>query len=179
MEKEMLRAEMKAKRRMLSKEEISEKSFAITNKVMEVIGDAKNICVYKSAFREVNTDLLVELLRKVGKNIIFPVSNQETKTITLCEDTNDFVAGAYGILEPSVKKVVLPQSVDTFIVPGIAFDREKNRLGFGAGYYDRMLFGLSAQKIGICYDFQVAESIDTTPYDIKMDMVITDKRIFW
>lgn len=179
MEKEILREKMRAKRRMLSKEEILEKSLAITNKVMDVIGDAKNICVYKSAFREVNTDLLIELLKKEGKNIIFPVSNQETKTITLCENTNDFVVGAYGILEPSIKKTVLPQSVDTFIVPGIAFDREKNRLGFGAGYYDRLLFGLLAQKIGICYDFQIAERIDATPYDIKMDMVITDKRIFW
>ena len=179
MGKEKLREEMKQKRRMLLKEEILEKSLIICKIVLDVLEDAKTVCVYKSAFREVNTEFLIDNLRSQGKKIIFPVSNVETKTITLCEDTNSFKEGAYGILEPEIKKEVNPDMVDAFVVPGIAFDKDKNRLGFGAGYYDRLLKNLRVKKVGICYDFQVAESIDATPNDVKMDLVITDKRIFW
>lgn len=178
MKKEILREKMKAKRRQLSENEISEKSLMICQKAIEFLDNSENICIYKSAFKEVDTDFLIDMLRKQGKNIFFPVSNIETKTISICRDSKCFIKGEYGILEPRVKEMVSADVIDTVIVPGIAFDAKKNRLGFGEGYYDRLLSTNKLLKIGLCYDFQIADEIDAEPHDIKMDIVITDKRIF-
>jgi 5-formyltetrahydrofolate cyclo-ligase len=87
----------------------------------------------------------------------------------------------FGVWEPlgEEEKLISPEEIDLIIVPGLAFDRELNRLGFGRGFYDRYLSGCSAFKVGICYDAQIAEK-DEIPidcYDVKMDMVITEKEI--
>lgn len=176
MTKEELRYEMKVRRRALMAEEIEEKSLTICKKVCELLDNSKNICLYKSAFKEVNTEFLIDFLRKQDKNIFFPVSNKDTKTISLCRDCGEFVSGAYGISEPKIKEIMPIDIIDTVIVPGVAFDKKKNRLGFGAGYYDRLLGEKQILKIGVCYDFQIAEEIDTEAHDIKMDIVITEKR---
>ena len=71
---------------------------------------------------------------------------------------------------------VLPEEdIDLVIVPGVAFDRQHNRLGRGKGFYDRLLSTLSAPKIGICYSFQLKEHIPTEPFDKKMDLILTEK----
>ena len=63
-------------------------------------------------------------------------------------------------------------------MPGVAYDPEGNRVGRGKGYYDRLLAGARATKIGIAYDFQVVDSIEAEPHDVRVDVVITDRRIF-
>lgn len=62
-------------------------------------------------------------------------------------------------------------------MPGIAYDNRGNRVGRGKGYYDRLLSRTKATKIGIGYDFQLVDEIDSEPHDITMDIVITDSRI--
>ncbi|HQG08910.1 MAG TPA: 5-formyltetrahydrofolate cyclo-ligase, partial [Dysgonamonadaceae bacterium] len=68
-------------------------------------------------------------------------------------------------------------SIDLIIVPGVAFDRKLNRLGRGKGYYDRLLSQLKSPKIGICFDFQLLESIPVEDWDIKMDMIVAQNEI--
>ncbi|MBR2476274.1 MAG: 5-formyltetrahydrofolate cyclo-ligase, partial [Bacteroidaceae bacterium] len=67
--------------------------------------------------------------------------------------------------------------IDLIIVPGVAFDRNLNRLGRGKGYYDRLLTNSNAYFIGIGYDMQVVDSITTEPHDIKMNCIITEREI--
>ena len=75
-------------------------------------------------------------------------------------------------------KIVKPESeIDLIIVPGVAFDRQHNRLGRGKGFYDRLLSTLDVPKIGICYDFQLKDQIPAEPFDRKMDLIITEKEI--
>jgi 5-formyltetrahydrofolate cyclo-ligase len=89
----------------------------------------------------------------------------------------DMARGAYGILEPvSIKKAEV-SDIDLIIVPGIAFDINGGRCGFGKGYYDRLLCESKAKKIGLCYDFQLVREIETDEHDIPMDMIITERRI--
>ena len=179
MEKDILRKEMKERRKFLSEDkrkELSEKIFKRLSETAEY-KQAKSVCVYMDSFGEVKTDLIISDLRASGREVIFPVSNPETKTLTLCRDTNEFVRGAYGILEPKEKICVDFCVPDLVIIPGLAFDVEKNRLGFGAGYYDRFLEQSNAVKVGICYDFQLVEEINAEQHDIKMDIILTDMRI--
>ena len=86
--------------------------------------------------------------------------------------------GVFGILEPSEDCEAVPESeIDLIIVPGVAFDRQLNRMGRGKGYYDRLLSTLQAPKIGICFDFQLQDTVPTESFDKKMDMIITEKEI--
>ena len=80
--------------------------------------------------------------------------------------------GSYNIIEP-IGTPIPASEIDLIIVPGVAFDKSGNRLGRGKGFYDRLLHNLSAIKIGVGYDFQLIEKINTEPHDIAMDAIIT------
>lgn len=90
---------------------------------------------------------------------------------------DDLKKGAYGILEPSVVKTADEKDIDVILVPGLAFDRHGGRMGFGKGYYDRLLETSIAVKIGLCYDFQLFDTIPTESHDVPMDFIITEKEI--
>ena len=66
-------------------------------------------------------------------------------------------------------------NIDLIIVPGVIFDREKNRLGYGKGYYDRYLSNKDIYKIGICFSDQVIDLLPSESHDIKMNIIITEK----
>ena len=88
-------------------------------------------------------------------------------------------AGAYGILEPEGDLTVAPHTFDAVLVPGLAFDIMGNRLGFGAGYYDRFLSMVGPQtlRIGIGYDWQIVETVPVGTHDIHLTHIITDQRL--
>ena len=67
--------------------------------------------------------------------------------------------------------------IDLFLVPGVAFDKSGNRLGYGKGYYDQLLHNTTGLKIGICFDCQVVDAIPNETHDIKMDIIVTESRI--
>lgn len=85
--------------------------------------------------------------------------------------------GAFHIEEPTGDDIEDIDNIELIIVPGIAYDNRGNRVGRGKGYYDRLLSRTKATKIGIGYDFQLVDEIDSEPHDITMDIVITDSRI--
>jgi 5-formyltetrahydrofolate cyclo-ligase len=90
------------------------------------------------------------------------------------------ITGKLGIREPRKRIPVLPLDVDLFILPGLAFDTQGGRLGFGAGIYDDILSRArkSSPKIAIGYDWQVLdEPLPLEPHDIRMDWIVTDKRV--
>ena len=83
--------------------------------------------------------------------------------------------GAFHIWEPNETcPIVGLQEIELIIVPGVAFDRSRNRLGRGKGFYDRILTQLEIPKIGICFDFQLKEHIPTEAFDEKMDVILTE-----
>ena len=88
----------------------------------------------------------------------------------------DLAIGAYGIEEPTGALFTDYATIDLVIVPGVAFDRDGNRLGRGKGYYDRLLPRIpSAYKVGICFPFQIVEEVPAEPFDIRMDEIITQQ----
>ena len=93
-----------------------------------------------------------------------------------------FEKSRFGVQEPfdETENIIFPEKIDLVIVPGLCFDKSKNRLGYGGGFYDRFLIKTKAVKIAICFDEQIIEngSLPVNKYDIKTDVIITDKRIF-
>jgi len=71
------------------------------------------------------------------------------------------------------------EDADIFVVPGIAFDLQGHRIGYGKGYYDKALHRLEGQGklVGLCYDFQLVDRIAGEPHDVKMDLILSEKRV--
>ena len=82
--------------------------------------------------------------------------------------------GAFRIEEPDGDDTVDVEDIDLIIVPAVAYDRSGNRVGRGKGYYDRLLGRSRATTIGVCYDFQLVDEIDTEDHDIAVDFVVAD-----
>lgn len=181
MNKAELREHMKKKRRMLTKEEMREKSAAITESLFSIgaLDKADVVMVYLSAFKEPDTSGIIKRLSEQGKKIAVPISNTDTCTITpsYIDGMNDLIKGAYGIWEPSQVREVRVEDIDIILVPGLAFDKECRRCGFGKGYYDRLLSQSRAKRIGLCYDFQVMNKIEADEYDMPMDTIVTEGRV--
>ena len=97
--------------------------------------------------------------------------------VTIDEGT-DFTETSFGVLEPNDGKVVQPDQIDLMIVPGIAFTRDGDRLGFGGGYYDRYLAKYKGDTIGLALTTQIAEPGEwkTDQYDRRIDKIITPEK---
>ena len=174
--KQKLRNILKAKRRNLSVAEITVKSAAVNSRLLELLKDKSCVMVYLSAFKEVCVDALIKALLSEGITVAAPVTNEADFSITPYElkDINAVSHGAYGIREPIADRVIEKDSIDAVIVPGIGFDKSGGRLGFGKGYYDRFLRDFKGIKIGVCYDFQIVDKIQTDENDIPIDIIVTE-----
>ena len=95
-----------------------------------------------------------------------------------CSLKDPFKINAYGIPEPIKGKIVKP---DILLIPLVAFDKKLNRLGYGAGFYDRIIKSLKKNKklitIGLAFDFQKVYFIPISKYDQKLDFIVTNKKI--
>lgn len=165
---------MKKKRREFeNKESASEKICRLVTD-MEEYKNAKCVCVYMSAFGEVDTSYIIEDCKDSGKQIVVPITDVETNTLSLAYLEGELTAGAYGIYEPETKRKAEFDEPDFIVVPGICFDTSGSRIGFGKGYYDRFLSEAEGFKAGICYSFQIIEKIPREEHDISMDAVVCE-----
>jgi 5-formyltetrahydrofolate cyclo-ligase len=146
---------------------------------------ANKIALYYSMDFEVDTINLIQYSINNGKKVYLPrVSenkNLEFYEIKNIEDAN--IKSIFGIYEPKInlKNKLNKKELELIIVPGICFDKEKNRIGFGKGYYDKFLAGLNdVYKIGICFEDQILQKdiILTDKYDIKVNSIITEENIY-
>jgi len=180
-EKNAIRRKILDIRKSLSAIEILKKSNRVIENLSSVddFSGAEVIMTYISFGTEVNTHGLIRSL--IGKKtVIVPVvTDKERGEMILSElmDWKELSSGAYGILEPREVRERDAGEVDVFIVPGIAFDKKGNRIGYGGGYYDRLLNKVKGKKVGIAYDFQILDSIPAEGHDAGVDMIVTDRNI--
>jgi len=124
----------------------------------------------------------LEILKKFEKKkvkISLPIIKKNFRmNFIQCSLKNVFVINKYGIPEPTEGKIVYP---DILLVPLVAFDRNLNRLGYGAGFYDRSINFLKKRKntitIGLAFDFQEVSLIPVSKYDQKLDYIVTNNKI--
>ncbi|MFH1995768.1 MAG: 5-formyltetrahydrofolate cyclo-ligase [Candidatus Omnitrophota bacterium] len=159
-----------------------EKSRAIKEKLFQEKAFQKATCVmfYVSMDEEVDTCGMIDDTLKMGKRVCVPVIMEHIKELKVSEVRNrleDLERGRYGIYQPkeSCERSVPLNDIDVIIVPGVAFDKKNGRIGRGQGYYDRFLRQLppDTKKIGLAFDFQVAESLPTESHDVPLDEIIT------
>jgi 5-formyltetrahydrofolate cyclo-ligase len=151
---------------------------AISDKILEKVEtdplfvDAEVVLLYYSLKDEVQTHEFIERW-STTKTMLLPVVNGEDIVLRQYKGKENLQAGAYHIEEPVGELFTDYRSIDLVVVPGVAFDRNGNRLGRGKGYYDRLLPLINAPKIGICFPFQLVDMIPTEAHDIRMDKIIT------
>ncbi len=211
-DKAALRREYIEKRGRLGAEEVAAASRAIWDKLRALpeFAFAEKIFFFVSFDNEVNTHGMIKESLRMGKRVFVPKVLSREKGMIPVEILNferDLAPGVYGILEPrltngyekgaytrkahaengqalNTKDGIRQEEIhfDMIIVPGVIFDLKGNRIGHGAGYYDRFLSGASAAsslKIGIAHDWQLVDSLSPEAYDVPVDAVITDKREVW
>lgn len=146
---------------------------------LPVFQNARTILFYASVQGEVDTFEAMDRAWKLKKRVVLPVVQKETKHLELMSigSLDDLYRGAYNIPEPkcSSERAVALLELDLVIVPGVAFDRANNRLGRGAGYYDRFLAELpsTTATVGLAYDFQIVDDIGgLDPHDQPVSCVI-------
>ncbi len=177
MNKQALREEMKKKRREFSGKEEASKKACENILSMTEYKKARCVLVYMSCFGEVLTKSIIEDAKKEGKKVLVPITDVKTNTLRISYLEGEMKKGAYGIPEPENEKEASLSEIDFIVVPGICFDKNGNRIGFGKGYYDRLLKETKAFKAGLCYDFQIADNIDADEFDIKMDAIVTESGV--
>jgi 5-formyltetrahydrofolate cyclo-ligase len=182
MNKNGIRKVLKKKRLNLSKEEVLTKSELIKNRLFQIdeFKITKNILFYVSYNGEVFThNAIKEAL--IDKKVVVPISKKEDYSLILSklDSFEDLQEGQYSILEPKKErtKEISTDKIDLAIVPGIAFDLNGNRIGYGKGYYDRLLKNIKAPIIGLAYEFQIIKKIPIDDYDKQVDIIITEKRV--
>lgn len=150
------------------------KSMIIKNKILDldIYKNSKVVAIYYSMKSEVDTKELIEESLSLGKKVLLPriINKNKMIFITINKETN-YERNSFGVMEPIGEEY---SDIDLIICPGVAFDKDNNRLGYGRGYYDKYLAKHNIYKIGICYKEQLIDKIDTDEYDIKMDMIVTD-----
>lgn len=185
LDKKTIRKDILRKRDSIQPEIRQIKDRLIMDKVISLPDflKAKTILYFASFRSEVNTLPQIEEAFRSGKRIVLPKVDNANKRLKLYEilNTDEIKLGFWGIPEPEA----IPErerdinEVDLVIMPGVAFDMQGTRLGYGAGYYDKLLSGLKRNipLIAIAYEEQTVDSLPSEDHDIRIDMIVTDKRI--
>jgi 5-formyltetrahydrofolate cyclo-ligase len=187
-----LREKLLKKRDSIPPEQKALKEAVIEKKLMglDAFRKARNLLMYVSFRSEVDTRKYLDDIVSMGKKLILPVVDTRNNVLKLYEvkDTSELAPGYMGIPEPDIRenRRVTIKDVDLVVIPGTGFDTRGNRLGYGGGYYDRLLSYESKQlaqaehhiiTIALAFEEQIGEEIPAEPHDIKVDMIITDKRV--
>ena len=138
------------------------------------------VAFYVSLAEEVDTRSLIDRAFRLGKRIAVPKCDLKKRRLEFYEikSRKELKKGVLGIPEPTADPAwrVRPRQFDCVLVPGIAFDRRQNRLGRGAGFYDRFLKRVPKRtfKIGLGFSFQIVPRVPTEAHDVRLDAVMTD-----
>jgi 5-formyltetrahydrofolate cyclo-ligase len=172
------------------RQELSAKAATLIRS-LDVWRRAQTVLLYAPFRNELDVSSLLEELFGRGATVLLPRCRPgRNGEMDLARSTcaADLVPGAYGILEPNPETCpALPEpgrnpAVDLAVVPGVGFDRRGYRIGFGQGYYDRLL-GSEAMagclSVGVGYHFQLVDNIPCDPWDVPLRAVVTDKEVAW
>jgi 5-formyltetrahydrofolate cyclo-ligase len=130
---------------------------------------ARTVMAFKSFKGEPDTDPLFGRLAADGKRLLLP--RVEPSGIVACDGDAALVASKFGVEEPTGPGVD-PAVIDLIIVPGLAFTREGDRLGYGKGYYDMFLPKVAALSVGVCFEEQIVDEMPLAAHDVRVDRVM-------
>jgi len=187
MTKKEIRQNMILQRSQLSRETVQKNSNSIMEKLHSYIQKAENIMIFMNMRNEVEVSNLITLYS--DKKFYIPKTFPERNMKINLYNKNELVLHKFGYYESASDIFYDEKILDLIIVPAVAFDYSKNRIGFGGGYYDTFLSRILLNDqnngknrnrpliIGVCYDFQLIDCIPSEDHDVKMDYIVTEKNI--
>lgn len=185
MDKNHIRKLLIQKRNELSAEALEQASKIISAKILnlECYINAKSIGFYVSINNEADISFVWQHAVNHRKKCYFPKVMDKNSMIFLPGDSlSEFTKNKWGILEPSVKESYsLPVSeLNLLLVPLVAFDVLGSRIGMGKGFYDKALLkNNSTILVGVAYEFQRVDFIKSETWDVKLDIIVTEKRVYF
>lgn len=186
MTKSEVRALQKERRNALSFTEHKLFSDAIRTKLLqtEMYQEGKRLLTFVSFQSEVDTHEIIRQAILDGKRVYLPRVEAHGMEFYEIHDLEGLIPSKFGVLEPPVNVENRYHTVDgekdLMLLPGLAFDPTGNRIGYGAGYYDRYFIKHTKEhfdKIALAYDFQVMNRIATEEFDVGADVILTPTRI--
>ncbi len=181
--KSVIREEMIRVRGGLSDFERIEKSRQIARRLfeLEVFRKSEAIFFFLSLPEEVQTEDMIREAFRLNKEVFVPLVDKEEGRLQVVRIPHleiEFVRGEYEVQEPAPqwREISSPARLDLVVAPGLAFDTSGSRIGYGAGYYDRLLSRIPAEavRVGVGFDFQVLNSIPRMDFDMPVQFVVTE-----
>lgn len=171
-----MRKAMRELKKQYSLEEKKRKSRSVWEQVEqdEAFRKAKVVLAYWSMDDEVFTHDFVSAQAE-GKTFLLPCVRGDELDIRYFDSEEKLTPGEGYAIQPVGELFEDFEKIDLILVPGVAFDKDGNRLGRGKGYYDKILKQTPAYKMGICFDFQLLEHIPTEEHDVRMDKVVVSE----
>lgn len=183
MDKSILRKKYIGLRKQMNFKDVADQSASIMNRLLlsEAYQTAPCIFTYIGIKNEVETYALIERAFSDKKKIAVPKTfGNGIMKYYYIDTLNGLMLNSFGLLEPpQLEAEAIPDLQSIIIVPGVVFDQTLNRLGYGAGYFDRYLSIHTYNKaIALAFNFQVISNLPSEPWDIKMDALITQDQIY-
>ena len=184
-----LREHLKQKRKDLTTKESHDMSHEISQKIIgsKWIREYSNVGIYHSVNGEANTLQLIDFMWSINQQIFLPMINKKKLLFGKLRPDSKLKKNCFGIPEPCVTRnnQVSADLLDMVFVPLVAFDLNGFRIGMGSGYYDRTFAKRLAIKdlkrpvlIGLAYEFQKQECLNHQPWDVPLDMVVTELKTY-
>lgn len=175
--KNEIRQAMRERRRALTPEERAKSSEIICAK-LAVLNFRSPIAVYLASPQEIDLSPFVRKMLTMEVKIVAPRWDGEIYELAVLKGLDDahLRQGPMGILEPAEAKIVSPKEIKAWLVPGLAFTQNGKRLGYGGGWYDRLLAEApkDSLKLGIAHAFQLVDDLPREPHDVLLTGVVDD-----
>ena len=173
MDKTALRKEIREKKRAMTPEQIEKASYALAQQFFATsyYREAKTLYGYLPYNQEVRTEPILLQALKDGKKVAVPKVYGDTMRFIYLEDLNGIEKGYAGIPEPVADEPVAADETALVLMPGLAFDKEGHRIGYGGGFYDKFLSAEPGHPtVALCYDFQMRPNLETEEFDVPVDL---------
>ncbi len=177
--KKELRRYFLNKRDEMGEEEVRLYSESINERIKSLyeFKEAKKLLLFCPFRKEPDITPLFLESASSGKETIFPKVDNNDLRLYKVDSMEAFKRGSFCILEPQYGEEVSPEEIDLVLVPGLAFNIRGYRIGFGKGFYDRLLKKIRGTKVGVAYSFQVVEELPTDEWDQPVDLIVTEKYV--
>lgn len=180
MPKKPIRAALLAQRKHLSLDTCLQQSLLAQERFLQLpeFSAATTLALYSPIQNEVYTEEIFRQACARGKRVVYPRVEGAGLAFFAVSGRDDLQVGNFGILEPRGTQPVPVAKIDLLLVPGVAFDLGGHRLGYGKGYYDRLLSHRAKEVylVGFCFEFQLLSSLPSEIHDVRMDLLVTEQR---
>jgi 5-formyltetrahydrofolate cyclo-ligase len=168
-----MRSNLTPEQRRAASAEIEARLFSLAE-----FRDAATVMFYASFQSEVETHRMIRRALAEGKRVVLPVvKGKELELLEIENFDRDVASGAWGIPEPTSGKHAQIKDIGLIILPGAVFDAKGNRIGYGAGFYDKLLPLYRGRTVALAFELQIESAVPAAVHDIPVQKIITEKRV--